>query len=320
MLERLVDSALRNRLLVLLLGLALIGGGVYTATRTPVDAFPDTTPVQVQINTVAPALNPEEIEQQLTLPVELAIGGLPRARPTCGRCRSSGSPRSLPPSRMERASSDARQYVSERLVDRGAAGRHRAARNSGRSPPAWARSSTTSCVPTTPAARSRSCAPFTIGWSSPSCGRCPALQRSIPGEATRSSTTWSSPPRRCSSTTSRSGTSSRRSRRTTRTSVGGVLTSGGQSQLVHGLGRVASIEQIENIVVSAFDGAPDPHSGRGPRGEGRPRDPPRRGHSERSRRGCPRACLHAHGRERPGRSPKSSKSGSWAFASRSPKT
>ena len=46
-------------------------------SRLPIDAFPDTTPVQVQINTVAPSLNPLEIEQQITLPVELAIGGLP---------------------------------------------------------------------------------------------------------------------------------------------------------------------------------------------------------------------------------------------------
>src|SRR4051794_25869859 len=43
-----------------------------------IDAFPDTTPVQVQINTVAPALGPEEIEQQITFPVEQVLAGLPR--------------------------------------------------------------------------------------------------------------------------------------------------------------------------------------------------------------------------------------------------
>src|SRR5207245_3827697 len=43
-----------------------------------IDAFPDTTPVQVQINTVAPALGPEEVERQITFPIEQAIGGLPR--------------------------------------------------------------------------------------------------------------------------------------------------------------------------------------------------------------------------------------------------
>src|SRR3981081_894640 len=40
------------------------------------DAFPDTTPVQVQINTVAPALGPEEVEQRITFPIEQSIGGL----------------------------------------------------------------------------------------------------------------------------------------------------------------------------------------------------------------------------------------------------
>src|SRR5262249_46213172 len=42
------------------------------------DAFPDTTPVQVQINTVAPALGPEEVERQITFPIEQALGGLRR--------------------------------------------------------------------------------------------------------------------------------------------------------------------------------------------------------------------------------------------------
>jgi len=77
MLARLIEFALKNRLLVLLLFLAACCLGFWRLTMLPVDAFPDTTPIQVQINTVAPALNPEEIEQQITLPVELSIGGLP---------------------------------------------------------------------------------------------------------------------------------------------------------------------------------------------------------------------------------------------------
>lgn len=73
----LVRAALNNRLLVLVLfGVACLAG-VLRLVQLPVDAFPDTTPLQVQINTVAPALSPEEIEQQITLPVELSIGGLP---------------------------------------------------------------------------------------------------------------------------------------------------------------------------------------------------------------------------------------------------
>jgi hypothetical protein len=60
---------------VLFLVAALLG--VRALLTLPVDAFPDTTPVQVQINTVAPALNPEEIERQITFPVETGISGLP---------------------------------------------------------------------------------------------------------------------------------------------------------------------------------------------------------------------------------------------------
>ena len=51
--------------------------GVVSLRRLNIDAFPDTTPVQVQINTVAPALVPEEVERQITFPIELAISGMP---------------------------------------------------------------------------------------------------------------------------------------------------------------------------------------------------------------------------------------------------
>ena len=77
MLDTIIRFSLRNRLLVCLLSLALVVLGVTALNRLPIDAFPDTTPVQVQINTVAPSLNPLEIEQQITQFVELSIGGLP---------------------------------------------------------------------------------------------------------------------------------------------------------------------------------------------------------------------------------------------------
>ncbi|MEX2607611.1 MAG: CusA/CzcA family heavy metal efflux RND transporter [Kiritimatiellia bacterium] len=77
MLSKLIEYSLKNRFLVLLLFTVGAALGVWRLTQLPVDAFPDTTPIQVQINTVAPALNPEEIEQQITLPVELSVGGLP---------------------------------------------------------------------------------------------------------------------------------------------------------------------------------------------------------------------------------------------------
>lgn len=78
MLSRIIEWSLRYRLIVGLLTLGLVIAGVMAFRRLPMDAFPDTTPVQVQINTVAPALAPLEIERQITTPIEQAISGLPR--------------------------------------------------------------------------------------------------------------------------------------------------------------------------------------------------------------------------------------------------
>jgi cobalt-zinc-cadmium resistance protein CzcA len=77
MLEWLITWSLRHRILVLLFFGLLGGFGFWCMTRLNTDAFPDTTPVQVQINTVATTMVPEEIERLITLPVELAMGGLP---------------------------------------------------------------------------------------------------------------------------------------------------------------------------------------------------------------------------------------------------
>lgn len=72
-----IDFSLRNRVVVLIGALlAAIAGGI-SLQYLNIDAFPDTTPVQVQINTIAPSLSPEEVERQITFPVEQAISGLP---------------------------------------------------------------------------------------------------------------------------------------------------------------------------------------------------------------------------------------------------
>jgi cobalt-zinc-cadmium resistance protein CzcA len=63
--------------LVVFITAALAGLGAFSLAQLDIDAFPDTTPVQVQINTVAPALSPEEVERQISFPVEQAISGLP---------------------------------------------------------------------------------------------------------------------------------------------------------------------------------------------------------------------------------------------------
>ena len=77
MLNWLIDFSLRHRALVILAaGLFAVVGAV-SLQQLDIDAFPDTTPVQIQINTVAPSLASEEIERQITFPVEQAISGLP---------------------------------------------------------------------------------------------------------------------------------------------------------------------------------------------------------------------------------------------------
>ena len=78
MLNFIIDWSLRHRIAVLMLTAGLVVVGLLALPRLDIDAFPDTTPVQVQINTVAPALAPEEVERSITAPIEQAIGGLPK--------------------------------------------------------------------------------------------------------------------------------------------------------------------------------------------------------------------------------------------------
>ena len=75
--DRLVTFALRQRLLIILVCLALVGFGVHAVNELPIDAFPDVTNVQVQILAEAPGMAPVEVEQLVTYPVEVSMGGLP---------------------------------------------------------------------------------------------------------------------------------------------------------------------------------------------------------------------------------------------------
>lgn len=78
MLEKLIQFSIRQRWLILLLTLAMGALGVYNYFRLPIDAVPDITNVQVQINTAAPGFSPLEAEQRVTYLVETAMAGLPR--------------------------------------------------------------------------------------------------------------------------------------------------------------------------------------------------------------------------------------------------
>ncbi len=77
MLNRIFEFSLRNRFIVLVFAALLVGVGVYSLRRLPIDAVPDVTPNQVQILTKAPALGPVEVERFITFPVETAMSGLP---------------------------------------------------------------------------------------------------------------------------------------------------------------------------------------------------------------------------------------------------
>jgi cobalt-zinc-cadmium resistance protein CzcA len=77
MLNRLLEFSVRQRVFVLLATLVLVGIGVWSALRLPIDAVPDITNVQVQINTAVPAFAPEEIEKLVTFPIENEMAGIP---------------------------------------------------------------------------------------------------------------------------------------------------------------------------------------------------------------------------------------------------
>lgn len=76
MLSRILGFSIRQRWLVLLLSIMVSGFGIYSLAKLPIDAVPDITNNQVQINTIAPALSPFDIEKQVTYPVETALAGI----------------------------------------------------------------------------------------------------------------------------------------------------------------------------------------------------------------------------------------------------
>ncbi len=75
--NKLIELALRNPLLVIVFTVCLIGGGLYAAKDLPIDAFPDVSSTQVKIIMKSPGLTPEEIEARITAPIEIEMLGLP---------------------------------------------------------------------------------------------------------------------------------------------------------------------------------------------------------------------------------------------------
>ncbi|MEN5200221.1 CusA/CzcA family heavy metal efflux RND transporter [Pseudomonas wadenswilerensis] len=88
MFERLIQFAIEQRLMVLLAVLLMAGLGVASYQKLPIDAVPDITNVQVQINTQAAGFSPLETEQRITFAIETAMAGLPGLEQTRSLSRS----------------------------------------------------------------------------------------------------------------------------------------------------------------------------------------------------------------------------------------
>ena len=80
MLERLVEFALTQRLLIGVLTLLLVGMGINALRQLPIDAFPDVSSTQVKIIMKAPGMTPEEVEARIVMPIELEMLGIPHQR------------------------------------------------------------------------------------------------------------------------------------------------------------------------------------------------------------------------------------------------
>src|SRR5437763_204506 len=77
MIEHIIHFSIKNKFLVGIFIIALIGWGTYSIARLPVDAIPDITNNQVQIISLAPSLAVQEVESFITAPVEVAVANIP---------------------------------------------------------------------------------------------------------------------------------------------------------------------------------------------------------------------------------------------------
>src|SRR5688500_18234436 len=80
--ERILHLSIAQRWIVMVATAAVAAFGVYSYQRLPIDAVPDITNVQVQVNTEAPGFSPLETEQRITYPIETVMAGLPGLQQT----------------------------------------------------------------------------------------------------------------------------------------------------------------------------------------------------------------------------------------------
>ncbi|EHP40218.1 cation efflux system protein CzcA [Cupriavidus basilensis OR16] len=194
MFERLIRFAIEQRWLVLLAVIAMATLGIYNYSRLPIDAVPDITNVQVQVNTSAPGYSPLETEQRVTYPIETAMSGLPGLEQTRSLSRYGLSQVTV----IFKDGTDiyfARQLVNQRIQE--AAQILPAGVAPARSPPGSARSTYGRWKPRTapgrPMARPTrqpTCARSRTGSSSRNCAPCQASPRSTPSAASPRNTWW----------------------------------------------------------------------------------------------------------------------------------
>ena len=84
MLGRLIEWSVRNVFLVLVMALAIVAGGIYALTNTPLDAQPDLSDVQVIVFTEYPGQAPQVVEDQVTYPLTSALLAVPKSRDVRG--------------------------------------------------------------------------------------------------------------------------------------------------------------------------------------------------------------------------------------------
>jgi cobalt-zinc-cadmium resistance protein CzcA len=116
MIKRILDLSIQHRWIVVLFSLGFVALGVWSLARLPVDAVPDITNKQVQINTTAPALSPVEIEKQVTFRIETALAGIAGLQTTRSLSRNGFSQVTA----IFSEKTDiyfARQQINERLID-----------------------------------------------------------------------------------------------------------------------------------------------------------------------------------------------------------
>src|SRR5438874_2816398 len=77
MIRRLIEWAVKSPLIVILLALALVGGGTYSFFNVNVEAYPDPAPAIIEVIAQYPGASAEEVERQVTIPLEVTLAGMP---------------------------------------------------------------------------------------------------------------------------------------------------------------------------------------------------------------------------------------------------